>query len=122
MPRHSMLHHLSLGVRDLGVATAFYDAVLGALGYRRVFDDDDAVGYGIEDGEDLLCLKLRRAAVGLFHAAGLQAGGQDNGAPGLREDYGPTYYAAFLVDPDCHPIEAVCKAPDGRDEADARAA
>ncbi|MFK3737330.1 VOC family protein [Massilia sp. TN1-12] len=135
-----MLHHLSLGVRDLGVATASYDAVLGALGYRRVFDDDDAVGYGIEDGEDLLCLKLRpaaappgagfhlafaaprRAAVDLFHAAGLQAGGQDNGAPGLCEDDGPTYYAAFLVDPDGHPIEAVCKAPDGRHEADAHAA
>lgn len=128
-----MLHHISLGVRDLGAAAAFYDAALGALGYRRVFDDDDAIGYGVEDGEDLLCLKLRpdaaapgagfhlafgaplRAAVDRFHAAGLQAGGRDNGAPGLREDYGPTYYAAFLVDPDGHRIEAVVKTP-----ADAR--
>jgi len=124
-----MLHHLSLGVRALDAAATFYDAVLGALGYRRVFEDDDAIGYGIADGEDLLCLKLRsdttppgagfhlafaaprREAVDAFHAAGLRSGGRDNGAPGLREDYGPDYYAAFLVDPDGHRIEAVTKTP-----------
>lgn len=120
-----MLHHISLGVSDLGRAGAFYDAALGALGYRRVFEDDDAIGYGVTDGEDKLCLKLRpaatppgpgfhlafsagsRAAVDLFHAAALAAGGTDNGAPGLRPDYGDAYYAAFLVDPDGHRVEAV---------------
>ena len=125
-----MLHHISLGVTDLQQADAFYDAVLGALGYRRVFEDDTAVGYGIEDGEDKLCLKLRpkaqapgpgfhlaftapsRAAVQAFHAAGLATAGTDNGAPGLRPDYGPNYYAAFLVDLDGHHIEAVINAPD----------
>lgn len=126
-----MLHHLSFGVRDLARAGAFYDAVLGALGYRRVFEDDTAIGYGVEDDKDLLCLKLRsnatppgdgshlafaapsRAAATAFHAAGLRTGGVDNGAPGLREDYGDHYYAAFLIDPDGHRIEAVINRPVG---------
>ncbi len=58
-----MLHHLSLGVRDLDVAGRFYDAVLAALGYRRVFEDETAIGYGLVDDEDALCLKLRDDAV-----------------------------------------------------------
>nr|WP_315221896.1 VOC family protein [uncultured Duganella sp.] len=124
-----MLHHISFGVRDLRLAGLFYDAALGALGYRRVFEDDTAIGYGVEDDKDLLCLKLRpdaaapgagfhlafaapsRAAVDAFHAAALAVGGSDNGAPGLREDYGDHYYAAFLVDPDGHRIEAVINDP-----------
>ncbi len=124
-----MLHHISLGVRELGASALFYDGILGALGFRRVFEDDEAIGYGLEDGEDILCLKQRddaappgpgfhlafaaptRAAVDAFHAAGLRAGGADNGAPGLRPDYGPHYYAAFLVDPDGHRVEALLKGP-----------
>ena len=54
-----MLHHISLGVRDLFLSGAFYDAALGALGFRRVFEDETAIGYGLVDGEDILCLKLR---------------------------------------------------------------
>lgn len=124
-----MLHHLSIAVADLQKAGAFYDAALGALGYRRVFEDDTAIGYGVEDGEDKLCLKLRpgsvvpgpgfhlafaapsRAAVDRFHAAALAVAGADNGQPGLRPDYGPHYYAAFLIDPDGHAIEAVINGP-----------
>lgn len=120
-----MLHHISLGVRNLRLAGAFYDAALGALGYRRVFEDDTAIGYGLVDGEDALCLKLRpdaaapgdgfhlafcapsRSSVDAFHRAGLGAGGRDNGAPGPRPDYGDSYYAAFMLDPDGHRIEAV---------------
>lgn len=120
-----MLHHLSFGVRDLGRASAFYDAALGALGFRRVYEHPTAIGYGVEDGKDKLLLKLQpaaqapgpgfhlafsapsREAVDRFHAAGLAAGGTDNGVPGLRPHYGPAYYAAFLVDPDGHRIEAV---------------
>ncbi|MDR0181868.1 VOC family protein [Lysobacter arvi] len=124
-----MLHHVSIGVRDLALSGRFYDAALGALGYRRVFEDDTAIGYGIADGEDLLCLKLRddafapgpgfhlafcapsRASVHAFHEAALRVGGADNGGPGLRPDYGEHYYAAFLVDPDGHRIEATINAP-----------
>lgn len=120
-----MLHHISLGVRDLARAGAFYDATLAALGYRRVFEDDEAIGYGLVDDQDLLCLKLRndahppgagfhlafaassRAQVDAFHIAALATGGTDNGAAGLRPDYGDHYYAAFVVDPDGHRIEAV---------------
>ena len=122
-----MIHHLSLGVRDLAAGAAFYDGALGALGLRRVFEDDEVIGYGVEVDNDVLCLKLRagavapgdgfhvafaapsRKAVEAFHAAGMRAGGKDNGGPGLREEYGPTYYAAFLVDPDGHRVEAVFK-------------
>lgn len=124
-----MIHHVSIGVRDLALAGRFYDAALGALGFRRVFEDDTAIGYGLLDDEDLLCLKLRpqaeppgqgshlafaapsRAAVDAFHQRALAEGGQDNGAPGLREDYGAHYYAAFLVDPDGWHVEAVCNRP-----------
>lgn len=127
-----MLHHLSLGVADIEQATAFYDAVLAPLGYVRVWSDlrpgeaNQAVGYGVEGGGDALALKHRpdgqrppgpgfhvafaapdRAAVDAFHHAALQHGGRDNGAPGLRAHYGPHYYAAFVIDPDGHNIEAV---------------
>jgi catechol 2,3-dioxygenase-like lactoylglutathione lyase family enzyme len=125
----AMLHHLSLGVRDLELSGKFYDAVLGALGFRRVFEDDTAIGYGLVDNEDLLCLKLRddatppgagfhlafaapsTASVHDFHKAGLQNGGRDNGGAGLRPDYGEYYYAAFLIDPDGHRIEATINGP-----------
>ncbi|MBN6149797.1 VOC family protein [Xanthomonas sp. AmX2] len=131
-----MLHHLSLGVSDIERAARFYDAALGALGYVRVWedicpgDDDQAVGYGLPGGGDKLAIKLRganarapgpgfhlafaaanRAAVDAFHDAALRNGGKDNGAPGLRPDYGDDYYAAFVVDPDGHHVEAVNTVP-----------
>ena len=124
-----MIHHVSLGVRDLELAGAFYDAALGALGFRRVFEDDTAIGYGMVEDNDVLCLKLRagaappgegshlafsapsRAAVDAFHAAALGCGGRENGAPGLRPDYGCNYYAGFVIDPDGHRIEAVINSP-----------
>ncbi|HET9025704.1 MAG TPA: VOC family protein [Burkholderiaceae bacterium] len=121
-----MLHHISFGVADLERSAAFYDAVLGALGYVRVWSDATAVGYGQNAGADRLAIKLRgaaaappgagfhlalaapsREAVSNFHAAALEHGGRSNGAPGLRPRYGPTYYAAFVADPDGHRLEAV---------------
>lgn len=125
-----MLHHISLGVADLQRAAAFYDAALGALGYVRVWADSTAIGYGDPGAGDKLAIKLQRngvvvpgpgvhfafaapdrASVARFHAAALRQGGQDNGAPGLRPDYGPNYYAAFVIDPDGYRIEAVINAP-----------
>lgn len=127
-----MLHHLSLGVADLARSVAFYDRALAPLGFVRVWSDlrpgerGQAVGYGVSGGGDELALKHvddgpvgesrgfhvalaapSREAVARFHAAALAAGGRDNGAPGLREAYGPHYYAAFVVDPDGHRLEAV---------------
>ena len=131
-----MLHHISLGVRDIDRSARFYDAVLAELGYVRVWEDlrpgqaGQAVGYGHPGSGDKLAIKQvskpvpyipgfhvalaapSRATVVAFHAAALAAGGTDNGQPGLRPDYGATYFAAFVLDPEGHRLEAVCKAPE----------
>jgi catechol 2,3-dioxygenase-like lactoylglutathione lyase family enzyme len=122
----NMLHHLSFAVTDLARSAAFYDAVLGSLGYRRVWDDATFIGYGVNDGEDIFALKLRpqnagvpgdgfhvafaapsREAVSRFHEAALAHGGRDNGGAGLHPEYGPDYFAAFVLDPDGYRVEAV---------------
>jgi catechol 2,3-dioxygenase-like lactoylglutathione lyase family enzyme len=124
-----MLHHLSFGTADLVRSTAFYDAVLAALGYARVWADETAVGYGYPGAGDKLAIKLRsgpvavpgpgfhvafaagdRDAVARFYEAALEHGGKDNGPPGLRPQYGENYYAAFVLDPDGYAIEAVTDA------------
>ena len=124
-----MIDHVSLGVGDLARSRAFYDAVLAPLGYERRYDVDDASGYGPPRPHPLkeqalpfwighesggasrsghVCFRApRRSAVDAFHQAALAAGGRDNGAPGLRPQYHANYYAAFIVDPDGHRIEAV---------------
>ena len=130
-----MLHHISLPVADLRASSALYDAALGALGYRRVCSGDDFAGYGVEDDKDKFCIKhvdpsasagprfhLAFAApspdaVVAFHNEALNHGATDNGTPGLRTRYGPTYFAAFIIDPDGHRIEAVHKAPTPADVA-----
>lgn len=131
-----MLHHVSLGVRDIERAVRFYDAVAAPLGYVRVWSDlaggakNRAVGYGRPGEGDALALKETpvsapapgpgfhlafaapsRAAVARFHELALLHGGQDNGAPGLRPAYGEHYYASFVVDPDGHRLEAVTTRP-----------
>ena len=121
-----MLHHLSLAVSDLQRSAAFYDAVLDVLGYRRAWSGENEIGYGVAAGEDKFAIKSRgasvsapsagthiafaapsREAVVAFHEQALRHGGRDDGAPGLRPQYGPDYYAAFVVDPDGYRIEAV---------------
>lgn len=121
-----MLGHLSFGVQDLARAAAFYDAVMAPIGWIRVWDSPKGVGYGPPGKGDKLALFPRpgqvvapgagfhlafdapdRAAVDAFHAAAMAHGGRDIGMPGLREHYGPTYYAAFVIDPDGYKIEAV---------------
>jgi catechol 2,3-dioxygenase-like lactoylglutathione lyase family enzyme len=122
-----MLGHLSFGVSDLEREITFYDAALAPLGLTRVWRNSYAAGYGLPGHGDLLALKRRpsavppgpgfhlafnapsHAAVDAFHSAALAAGGTDNGAPGLRPHYGPTYYAAFVIDPEGYPLEAVCQ-------------
>ncbi|MGO6983658.1 VOC family protein [Rhizobium leguminosarum] len=127
-----MLHHVSLGVSDIERSAVFYDAAFAALGYIRVWDDirpgqtGQAVGYGLPGGGDKLAIKHRpdgqralgsgfhlafaapsRQAVDRFYAVAIAHGGSDNGRPGLRSHYGEHYYAAFVMDPDGHALEAV---------------
>lgn len=121
-----MLGHLSFGVHDLARAAGFYDVVLAPLGYVRVWTSQHAVGFGPPGGGDKLALFSRpgevvapgpgfhlafdspsRTAVDGFHAAALAAGATDLGKPGLRPNYGPTYYAAFVSDVDGYKLEAV---------------
>jgi len=113
-----MYDHIGLHVTDLAASVRFYTAVMEPLGH---VPDESGTGFGPPGGPALWLYPTTaatrahvafradsREAVDRFHAAGLDAGGCDNGAPGLRPDYSPTYYAAFLIDPDGNNIEAVC--------------
>lgn len=121
-----MLNHISIGVRDIKRTKAFYDAALKPLGYTCLSAGDASLGYGdtgvafwisatkspVEPNEASglhVCFTApTRKSVDAFHKAALGAGGRDNGKPGVRADYDPTYYAAFVVDPDGYRIEAYC--------------
>lgn len=125
-----MLDHIGVDVTDIATSRAFYEAALAPLGYRVIHDltaeqtgGNPIVMFGIEAPEFVIAedkapgrgnhFAFRadtRAAVNGFHAAALKAGGRDNGAPGLRPNYGPNYYAAFAYDPDGFNVEAVCHA------------
>ncbi len=123
-----MIDHTGIGVADVARSAKFYDAVLGALGLRRVMQipsdiGSDAVGYGIDYPifwidrfhphsvqQHTAFAAKSRAEVDAFHAAAMKVGGTDNGAPGLRDTapgYPPGYYAAFVLDPDGNNMEAV---------------
>ena len=116
-----MFDHIGLKVTDLDRSVAFYSAVLGALGHVLCSRDETSAGFG-PAGEPALWLYRAASAtaahvafrararrlVDRFHELGLGSGGHDYGAPGLRTDYGPRYYAAFLLDPDGNNVEAVC--------------
>ncbi len=119
--RGRLIDHLQLVVADLGASQRFYEAVLGALGVPMggegpgffwadelfVTSVDSEAALGKLTGRCHLAFQAAdAAAVQAFHAAGLEAGGRDNGAPGERP-YHPGYYAAFLLDPDGNNIEAV---------------
>jgi len=120
-----MIDHVKLFVTDAAASRSFYEAALEPLGYRVLLDPGGGVvGMG-RDRPDLWLapggrttvahLALRaddRAAVDAFHAAALAAGGRDNGAPGPRPQYHPTYYGAFVLDPDGVNLEAVCHEPE----------
>lgn len=117
-----MLDHVSLSVTDAKKAQTFYAKALAPLGYKLVSEYEGGFGVGQDGGSTLWAaqgpaqqpiahLAFRaadRRQVDAFHKAALAAGGTDNGKPGLRENYSPTYYAAFVIDPDGNNIEAVC--------------
>jgi catechol 2,3-dioxygenase-like lactoylglutathione lyase family enzyme len=117
-----MYDHVGLKVKDLDAAVRFYRAALEPLGHGLCSQDASCAGFGPPNAPALWLYPAReatraathvafhaadRGAVDRFHAAGLHAGGRDYGKPGLRTDYGLTYYAAFLLDPDGNNVEAV---------------
>jgi catechol 2,3-dioxygenase-like lactoylglutathione lyase family enzyme len=118
----TMYDHVGIRTGNLDASVKFYAAVLAPLGYVLCSKDASGAGFG-PAGAPALWLHLHKgpvgtgahiafrapnhAAIGKFHSEGLKAGGRDNGAPGPHKDYSPTYYAAFLIDPDGNNIEAV---------------
>jgi catechol 2,3-dioxygenase-like lactoylglutathione lyase family enzyme len=118
-----MYDHIGLRTNDIAASARFYTAALAPLGHVPGSSGDGYAGFGPKDAPGLwlhahkgavgtgahVCFSApSRAAVDAFHAAGLKAGGKDNGKPGPRPDYGPKYYAAFLIDLDGNNVEAVC--------------
>jgi catechol 2,3-dioxygenase-like lactoylglutathione lyase family enzyme len=126
-----MLDHTGFPVADYARSKAFYLQALAPLGYALVMEvrqdenDSPAAGFGADGKPDfwiggegglqrpihIAIAAQDRGAVDAFYRAAIAAGGKDNGAPGLRPHYHPNYYAAFVLDPDGHNIEAVCHAP-----------
>lgn len=131
-----MIDHLTLTVRDVERSIAFYTRALLPLGYGVTMRFENFVGLGtpkkpffwLKPGTaptqpmHLAFVAPSRQAVDAFHAAALAAGAHDDGPPGLRPHYHAHYYGAFVLDPDGHPIEAVCHAPVATRSAPKRAA
>jgi len=119
-----MLDHVGINVSDYQRSKTFYAAALSPLGYKVLAEYGEAAGLGADGNADFWIFEGKatkprvhvafhcdkRAQVDKFYAAAIKAGAKDNGAPGIRKDYAPTYYAAFVIDPDGHNIEAVCHA------------
>jgi len=117
-----LIDHVGFEVRDLARSARFYDAVFGALGARRMIESERAVAYGTNGPVVWIVMRGRpsapayghlalrasgKAAVDAAHAAGVAAGGRDDGPPGRRPQYGPRCYAAYLLDPDGLRVEVV---------------
>jgi catechol 2,3-dioxygenase-like lactoylglutathione lyase family enzyme len=121
-----VIDHLTLKVKDVQKARAFYAAALAPLGYEVLMEYEGGVGMGADKKPDLWIAEdpentrpthlafaaSSRRAVDAFHAAALAAGAKDNGKPGVRAEYHPTYYAAFVLDADGHNVEAVVHRPE----------
>ncbi|RCS22406.1 VOC family protein [Phyllobacterium salinisoli] len=123
-----MLDHIGFNISDMEKSRTFYDAALRPLGIESVMEFGDWVGYGRNRKPEFWIGAQRgaglqgtlhvafsagtRTEVDRFYQVALATGGRDNGAPGIREHYHPDYYAAFVIDPDGHNIEAVCHLPE----------
>jgi catechol 2,3-dioxygenase-like lactoylglutathione lyase family enzyme len=120
--------HVALNVADVPASRAFYEPALAPVGLAVTMDVPAvpvtgfgrdgkssfmvrAVGGPTSDPVHVAFVAADRAAVDAFHAAAVAAGGTDNGGPGVRENYHPSYYAAFVLDPDGNNVEAVCQTP-----------
>jgi catechol 2,3-dioxygenase-like lactoylglutathione lyase family enzyme len=115
-----MIDHVAIPVRNLEASRRFYGPIFEQLGAKVVIEPPGGVIFGREDGlvglresEHVAPIHVAfkaadRATVDEFHRVALAAGGDDNGAPGLRQHYHEHYYAAFVKDPDGHNVEAVC--------------
>jgi catechol 2,3-dioxygenase-like lactoylglutathione lyase family enzyme len=117
-----MLDHMGIGVTDLEASRRFFLQALAPFGFRQIMEADRAVAFGrgeypefwIDTKYQSLHVHLafkadNQAQVDEFYRRALAAGGKDNGAPGIRAHYHPDYYAAFVIGPDGHNIEAVCR-------------
>lgn len=116
-----MLDHVSLHVSDYIKSKDFYIKALEPLGYKLMMEYPNVGGFGIAGKADfwisqkedarathIAFMAESRPQVDEFYKNALALGGKDNGAPGIRTDYSPTYYAAFVIDPDGNNIEVVC--------------
>ena len=120
-----MIDHIALKVSNYEVSRDFYREALAPLGYTILMEHDiSGAGFG-RDGKPDFWLQAGtssgpihvafaasdRATVSAFHEAAMSAGGREHGAPGLRPEYHPTYYGAFVIDPDGNNVEADCHQP-----------
>jgi catechol-2,3-dioxygenase len=117
-----MYDHVGLRTKRFKVLESFYSRLLPTLGIERLAKYADTAGYGAKrqpvlwiatskkgpSSVHLAFTAQTRADVDKFHRKAMKIGGKDNGAPGLRDDYGPKYYAAYVIDPDGNNVEAVC--------------
>jgi catechol 2,3-dioxygenase-like lactoylglutathione lyase family enzyme len=130
-----ILDHLGINVSDIARSKAFYKAALAPLGITPVAEFEQFAGYGGKDGKPdfwigqgatdfqteaqakantpvhIAFVAVSRRDVDAFYTAAVKAGGRDHGRPGLRPEYHPNYYGAFVLDPDGHNVEAVCHLP-----------
>lgn len=128
-----MLGYITIGARDTAQSCAFYDAVLGTVGYKRFAEYGAFTGYGVDgksDGQSIWICKpydgnearagngimvafnaTNRAQVDAFYAEAMKHGGSDEGPPGLRDSYGPNWYAAYMRDPTGNKLAIVCNKP-----------
>jgi catechol 2,3-dioxygenase-like lactoylglutathione lyase family enzyme len=120
-----MIDHVALYVTDVDRSRRFYERALAPLGYAVAMEMEGFIGFASEGSlQFVVCSGHEpntsahvafqaqdRSAVDAFHAEAMSGGGTDAGAPGVREHYHPSYYAAFVSDPDGNNIEAVCHKP-----------